>query len=70
MKKLCDQFREVQKMMKRFGNMPGIGRKMKKGKKGGRVTAKGGPGGGKPPKVPFTLPGLDPNDTSGFPGLN
>jgi signal recognition particle subunit SRP54 len=69
-KKLCDQFREVQKMMKRFGNMPGIGRKMKKGKKGGRVTAKGGPGGGKPPKVPFTLPGLDPNDTSGFPGLN
>src|SRR3954468_15552662 len=69
-KKLCDQFREVQKMMKRFGNMPGIGKKMKKGKKGGRVTAKGGPGGGKPPKVPFTLPGLDPNDTSGFPGLN
>jgi len=69
-KKLCDQFREVQKMMKRFGNMPGIGKKMKKGKKGGRVTAKGGPGGGKPPKVPFTLPVLDPNDTSGFPGLN
>src|SRR3954453_22150137 len=69
-KKLCDQFREVQKMMKRFGNVPGMGRKMKKGKKGGRVTAKGGPGGGKPPKVPFTLPGLDPNDTSGFPGLN
>ncbi|MEY2456457.1 MAG: signal recognition particle subunit [Acidimicrobiaceae bacterium] len=69
-KKLCDQFREVQKMMKRFGNMPGIGKKMKKGKKGGRVTAKGGPGGGKAPKVPFTLPGLDPNDAGGFPGLN
>jgi signal recognition particle subunit SRP54 len=69
-KKLCDQFREVQKMMKRFGNMPGIGKKMKKGKKGGRVTAKGGPGGGKPPKVPFTLPGLDPDDAGGFPGLN
>ncbi|MEY2570837.1 MAG: signal recognition particle subunit, partial [Acidimicrobiaceae bacterium] len=62
-KQLIDQFREVQKMMKRLGNVPGLGRKMKKGKKGGgRVTAKGGPGGGSPGKPkppPFQLPGLN-----------
>jgi signal recognition particle subunit SRP54 len=60
-KELIDQFREVQKMMKRLGNVPGIGRKIKKGKKGGgRVTPKGGPGGAKPAsKPPFTLPGLN-----------
>ena len=60
-KELIDQFREVQKMMKRLGNVPGIGRKIKKAKKGGgRVTPKGGPGGTKPAaKPPFTLPGLN-----------
>ena len=60
-KELIDQFREVQKMMKRLGSVPGIGRKIKKGKKGGgRVTPKGGPGGAKPAsKPPFTLPGLN-----------
>src|SRR3954463_6782294 len=42
---LVKQFAEVQKMMKRMGNIPGVGRKMKKakgkGKGGGRVTPKG-----------------------------
>jgi signal recognition particle subunit SRP54 len=61
-KQLIDQFREVQKMMKRLGNVPGLGRKIKKGKKGGRVTPKGGPpgpGGGKAKPPPFQLPGLN-----------
>src|SRR3954463_13677966 len=42
---LVKQFSDVQKMMKRMGNIPGVGRKMKKakgkGKGGGRVTPKG-----------------------------
>ncbi len=58
-KQLIDQFREVQRMMKRLGNVPSIGRKLKKGKKGGRVTAKGGPPGGKPKPPPFQLHGLN-----------
>ncbi len=69
---LVKQFREVQRMMKRLTAVPGLGRRIKggkKGRKGGRVTAPGGPGGaaGKAPKVPFELPGLDPTQ---FPGLN
>ena len=61
---LVKQFQEMQKMMK---NMPGLaGRAMKKknkkkkGKGGGRTTPKGGnPASAKPPKQPFSLPGLD-----------
>jgi signal recognition particle subunit SRP54 len=61
---LVKQFQEMQKMMK---NMPGLaGRAMKKknkkkkGKGGGRTTPKGGnPAATRPPKTPFTLPGLD-----------
>jgi len=69
---LLKQFSEVQKMMKRMGNVPGLGRKMKKGKGkgksgGGRVTPKGTkPVTGKPP--PFSIPGI--GDDGGFPGLN
>jgi len=53
-----------------MGNIPGIGRKMKKGKKGkggGRTTPKGTKpvGAGKPP--PFSIPGIS---DEGFPGLN
>jgi signal recognition particle subunit SRP54 len=69
---LIKQFQDVQKMMKRMGNIPGVGRKMKKGKAkgkvaGGRVTPKGTKPvtAGKPP--PFTIPGLGGDD---FPGLN
>ena len=54
---LVKQFGEVQKMMKKMANMPGVGRKMKKGKKG-----KKGPGGRvapPAPPVPFQLPGLN-----------
>ncbi len=64
---LVKQFKEVQRMMKRFSAIPGLGRKMKgkKGKKGGgRVTPRGTSP--KPSKVPFELP-MDP---SKFPGLN
>jgi signal recognition particle subunit SRP54 len=66
---LIKQFTEMQKMMKQFGRIPGLGRKAKKGKKGsggGRATPKGGrvslpgPKGGKPQSTPFTLPGLPP----------
>src|SRR3954470_5523227 len=58
---LVKQFSDVQKMMKRMGAVPGLGRKMKKKGKakagGGRVTPKGTkPQVGKPP--PFTIPGL------------
>src|SRR3954447_2166828 len=68
---LVKQFGEVQKMMKRMGNIPGVGRKMKKakgkGKGGGRVTPKGTkPAMTKPP--PFSIPGI--GDDGGFPGLN
>jgi signal recognition particle subunit SRP54 len=54
---LVKQFAEVQKMMKKMANVPGMGRKLKKGKKakkgpGGRVTAP-------PPPPPFQLPGLN-----------
>jgi signal recognition particle subunit SRP54 len=68
---LIKQFNEVQKMMKRMGNIPGVGRKMKKGKGkgkgGGRVTPKGTkPAITKPP--PFSIPGI--GDDGGFPGLN
>jgi signal recognition particle GTPase len=69
---LIKQFAEVQKMMKRMGNVPGLGRKMKKAKggtgkpSGGRVTAKGTrPNTGKPP--PVSIPGIGDD---GFPGLN
>jgi len=69
---LIKQFQDVKKMMQRMGNIPGLGRKMKKGKgkakakAGGRVTPKGTkPSGSKPP--PFTIPGI--GDDS-FPGLN
>jgi signal recognition particle subunit SRP54 len=54
---LVKQFGEVQKMMKRMGNVPGMGRKAKKGKK-----AKKGPGGRvapPAPPTPFQLPGLN-----------
>ena len=54
---LVKQFSEVQKMMKRMANVPGMGRKMKKGKK-----AKKGPGGravAPPAPPPFQLPGLN-----------
>jgi len=60
-KQLIDQFRQAQKMMQKMMNVPGVGRKLKKGKKGkggGRTTPKGGaPKGPKPP--PFSLPGLN-----------
>jgi signal recognition particle subunit SRP54 len=70
---LIKQFQDVKKMMQKMGNIPGLGRKMKKGKGkgkgGGRVTPKGtkpaGATAGKPP--PFTIPGIG---DEGFPGLN
>jgi signal recognition particle subunit SRP54 len=67
---LVKQFDDVQKMMKRMGAVPGLGRKMKKKGKakagGGRVTPKGTkPAAGKPP--PFTIPGIGDDN---FPGLN
>ncbi|HXH56714.1 signal recognition particle protein [Iamia sp.] len=57
---LLDQFRQMQKMMKGFGMGPKKKKTAKKGKKGGRVTPKGGhPKGGRPVG---TVPGLgDPN---------
>jgi len=56
---LLQQFKEMQKMMKSFGVTPK--RKGKKGKKGGRVTPKGGPKAAQPqlPKAEFKLPGLN-----------
>jgi signal recognition particle subunit SRP54 len=59
---LLGQFREMQKMMKRFGPMPTgasakAKAKAKKGKKGGRVTPKGGPVAARP-KAELKLPGL------------
>jgi signal recognition particle subunit SRP54 len=54
---LVKQFGEVQKMMKKMGNVPGMGRKAKKGKKG-----KKGPSGRVAPPAPpppFQLPGLN-----------
>ncbi len=70
---LIKQFQDVKKMMQKMGNIPGLGRKMKKGKGkgkgGGRVTPKGtkpaGATAGKPP--PFSIPGIS---DEGFPGLN
>jgi signal recognition particle subunit SRP54 len=67
---LIKQFQDVKKMMQKMGNIPGLGRKMKKGKKGksgGRVTPKGTKPvtAGKPP--PFSIPGIGED---GFPGLN
>src|SRR5262249_50861517 len=61
-KQLIEQFRQAQKMMQSMMKVPGVGRKLKKGKKGkgsgGRTTPKGGnPKGPKPP--PFSLPGLN-----------
>jgi signal recognition particle subunit SRP54 len=65
-KQLIDQFQEAKKMMKRFANVPGIGRKLKKGKKGkgggpsgGRTTPKGQGGSTGPKPPPFSLPGLN-----------
>ena len=54
---LVKQFGEVQKMMKKMANVPGMGRKLKKGKKakkgqGGRVAPPA-------PPMPFELPGLN-----------
>jgi len=70
---LIKQFDEVQKMMKRMSGVPGLGRKLKKGKGGkgkggGRVTPKGTKPAtaGKPP--PFSIPGI--GDDGDFPGLN
>jgi signal recognition particle subunit SRP54 len=72
---LIKQFQDVKKMMQKMGNIPGLGRKVKKArgkaKAGGRVTPKGTkpvgakPSGAKPP--PFTIPGV--GDDS-LPGLN
>jgi signal recognition particle subunit SRP54 len=60
---LIKQFREMQKMMRRMQSVPGLGRKLKKGKKGGggRTTPKGRRGGAveAPSGTPFRLPGLD-----------
>jgi signal recognition particle subunit SRP54 len=60
---LLNQFSEVQKMMRSLGGGALAKRKQKKqqkAKKGGRVTPKGPPAAaGKPPKVPFQLPGLN-----------
>ncbi len=64
---LLKQFKEVQKMMKRFGGGAGPGKRgkgKKKGRKGTRATPAGtrpaaGGSGQKPPKVPFELPGLN-----------
>jgi signal recognition particle subunit SRP54 len=55
---LLKQFREVQRMMRRMNVAPGGKRKGKKAKKGGRVTAKGGP---RPtgPRPELRLPGLN-----------
>jgi signal recognition particle subunit SRP54 len=56
---LLQQFKEMQKMMKSFGVTPK--KKAKKGKKGSRVTPKGGPKAAQPqlPKAEFKLPGLN-----------
>jgi signal recognition particle subunit SRP54 len=68
---LVKQFNDVKKMMKRMGNVPGLGRKLKKGKGkgGGRVTPKGTQSGRQKQnaKAPFTIPGISDDD---FPGLN
>ncbi|MGH9135470.1 MAG: signal recognition particle protein [Acidimicrobiales bacterium] len=53
---LVKQFRDVQKMMKRMQNVPGVGRKMKKGKKG---KGRGPSGRVAPAPPPFELPGLN-----------
>jgi signal recognition particle subunit SRP54 len=53
---LVKQFGEVQKMMKRMANVPGLGRKMKKGKKGKKAPA--GRAVAPPTPPPFQLPGL------------
>jgi signal recognition particle subunit SRP54 len=56
---LLTQFKEMQRMMKSFGVTPK--KKGKKGKKGGRVTPKGGPKAAAPklPAGEFKLPGLN-----------
>jgi signal recognition particle subunit SRP54 len=69
---LIKQFRDVQKMMRRFGAVPGMsgrraGKKGKKGKGGGRVTARGTRPTGVTPPGPALPPGID---LSQFPGLN
>ncbi len=69
---LVKQFQDVKKMMQKMGNIPGLGRKMKKGKKGkapgGRVTPKGTrPVGAAAKPPPFTIPGIGDGD---FPVLN
>jgi signal recognition particle subunit SRP54 len=68
---LIKQFNEMQKMMRRMTNVPGLGRKLKKGKGkgGGRVTPKGTQSGRQKQsaKAPFTIPGIGDDD---FPGLN
>ncbi len=57
---LVKQFGEVQKMMKRFGGMPGAGRKKKKkGKAKGRGPTAAGVRPAAPPPPPFQLPGLN-----------
>jgi signal recognition particle subunit SRP54 len=54
---LVKQFGEVQKMMKRMATVPGMGRKMKKGKKG-KAKGPGGRAVAPPTPPPFQLPGL------------
>ncbi|MEJ7845682.1 MAG: signal recognition particle protein, partial [Acidimicrobiales bacterium] len=59
---LVKQFGEVQKMMKRFGGMPGAGRKKKKKAKAkakGRGPTAAGVRPAAPPPPPFQLPGLN-----------
>ncbi|MBA2283473.1 MAG: signal recognition particle protein [Acidimicrobiia bacterium] len=57
---LVKQFREVQKMMKKMANVPGIGKRMTKQQKK-KQKARKGPGGrtALPPPPPFQLPGLN-----------
>ena len=55
------QFGEVQKMMKRMANVPGVGQADEEGQKKKRRRKKG-PGGRvapPPPPAPFQLPGLN-----------
>jgi signal recognition particle subunit SRP54 len=73
---LIKQFREMQRMMKRFSAIPGFpgrrggkkgGRKGKGGKTGGRVTARGTRPAGTPAPNLSLPPGFDPTQ---LPGLN
>ena len=66
--RLIKQFAEMQKMMKRMGAMPGLGRGGKKDKKGKKD--KGRPVVGRPSALPGAVPGgIDPRFMGGLPGL-